>query len=211
MAFEADGKSVTWLDTVDGFCRALESAAPSAAILDRVIGATDSLDVLGDLRARGIGVPVIVISSLSSVDERIRGLRNGGDDYLTKPFVMAELVARVAALMRRSAATDRSTVVAGPLRLDLVSRRVTCGDREVDLHSRELALLAFLMRHAGQLVTRSMLLEEVWNYRSSMHTNVIDVHIGHLRRKLEADGGPQLIRTVRGVGFVLDVGGAIRG
>lgn len=200
---------MTWLNAVADLRAALGQPTTSAAIIDRMIGATDSLDLLGELRADGVRAPVIIVSSLSSVDDRIRGLKNGGDDYLTKPFAMGELIARVAALIRRSAPNPGSILAAGSLRVDLISRRVKCGEREIDLLPREYALLAFLMRHAGQVVTRCMLLEEVWHYRSTTHTNVIDVHVSNLRRKIEIDGGPQLIKNVRGVGFRLEAGDAL--
>jgi two-component system OmpR family response regulator len=144
-----------------------------------------------------------VISSLSTVDDRILGLKAGGDDYLTKPFAMGELIARVEALLRRAKPERATTLSVGPLVVDLISRSVRRGDRDIVLLPREFSLLEYLMRHAGLSVTRAMLLEDVWNYRASTQTNVVDVHVGNLRRKIDADGEPRLIESVRGIGFRL--------
>jgi two-component system, OmpR family, response regulator len=207
-AFASEGMRVDWITDLGELPARLRASDVSVAILDRMIGAVDSLATLALLRAEGVGTPVIVVSSLAGVDERIRGLRDGGDDYLTKPFAMGELIARVVALVRRSARSDRTVLAVGPLRLDMVARSATCCGHDLDLFPREFSLLACLMRHDGEVLTRAMLLEEVWNYRSSVHTNVIDVHVSHLRRKIEAKGGRNLIRNVRGVGFVLDASDA---
>ncbi len=180
-----------------------------AIVLDRMLpGGLDGLGVLSTLRAAGVEAPVLILSALSGVDERVRGLRAGGDDYLTKPFDFLELTARLDVLLRRRGAPVRETVLrAGRLEMDLLTHSVRNGGKVVELLPREFRLLEFLMRHAGQVVTRTMLFEEVWNYRSVEPTNVIDMHISKLRRKLDADGGETIIRTVRGAGYVLRAAG----
>lgn len=193
----------------DGRAGLLQAVAGShdAIVLDRMLPALDGLGLLTALRAAGSATPVLLLSALSSLDERVKGLRAGGDDYLTKPFEAIELVARVEALCRRSAtpsgAARETTLVVGDLHADLLSREVRRGSRVLDLLPREHDLLVHLMRHAGQTVTRTMLFEAVWNYRAEERTNVIDVHIARLRRKLEIAGEPALIETVRGAGYVL--------
>ena len=184
-------------------------ATYDAIVLDRMLpGGLDGLGLLATLRAAGIDAPVLILSALSGVDERVRGLRAGGDDYLTKPFDFLELTARLDVLLRRQSAPQRETVLrAGKLEMDLLSRVVRNGGRPVDLLPREYRLLEFLMRHAGQVVTRTMLFEEVWNYRSVEPTNVIDMHISKLRRKLDPDNGEPMIRTVRGAGYMLRAAG----
>lgn len=174
-----------------------------ALVMDRMIGENDSLTLIEQLRAEGDRVPVVFISSLASVDERIRALKSGGDDYLVKPFAMSELIARVDAVCRRVKEPPRTVLSVGPLTIDLLKRNARRGEREIDLLPREFSLLEYLMRHANQLVTRSMLLENVWNYHSSAQTNVVDVHLGHLRRKVDAEGEEKLIQSVRGAGFKL--------
>lgn len=170
-------------------------------------GGLDGLAVLSTLRAAGVDVPVLILSALSAVDERVRGLKAGGDDYLTKPFELLELTARLDVLLgRRRAAPTRETVLrVGDLQIDLLTRTVQRGAHHVDLLPREYRILEYMMRHAGQVVTRTMLFEEVWHYRYDEPTNVIDVHMGKLRRKIEPDCMPPMIRTVRGSGYVLDV------
>ena len=176
----------------------------SILIMDRMVGAVDSLTIVARLRAAGGKVPVLVISSMVSVDDRIHGLKVGGDDYLVKPFAMGELIARIEALRRRAGADARQTsLTVGSLAMDLIDRTVTRGERVVVLLPREFGLLEYLMRHAGDVVTRSMLLEDVWHYRTPIQTNVVDVHVGNLRRKIDADGEPKMIESVRGVGFRL--------
>jgi DNA-binding response OmpR family regulator len=178
-----------------------------AIVLDRMLpGDLDGLGMLTALRAAGIDTPVLILSALSALDERVRGLRAGGDDYLTKPFEFMELTARLDALTRRrvrhgEAAQTRLRV--GTLESDLLRRTVTRGERKIELVPREYELLVYLMQHAGQVVTRTMLFEAVWNYRFDERTNVIEVHIGRLRKKIDADGEPPMIQTVRGAGYVL--------
>jgi len=176
-----------------------------AIVLDRMLpGDLDGLGVLATLRTVGVETPVLILSALSAVDERVRGLRAGGDDYLTKPFEFVELTARLEALVRRrTVAAPATSLQVGDLHLDLLTRQVKRGGQAVELLAREYRLLEYLMRHPGHLVTRTMLFEEVWGYRYDPQTNVIDVHIGKLRRKLEEGGRPQMIHTVRGSGYVL--------
>src|SRR5882757_6659615 len=176
-----------------------------AVVLDRMLpGDLDGLGVLATLRTIGIETPVLILSALSGVDERVRGLRAGGDDYLTKPFEFMELTARLDVLIRRQATPQRETVLrVGDLQVDLLTREVRRASRHIELLPREYRLLEYLMRHAGRVVTRTMLFEEVWGYHYDPQTNVIDVHIGRLRRKLEEDGLSQMIHTVRGSGYVL--------
>ncbi|MDB5406552.1 MAG: Two component transcriptional regulator, winged helix family [Rhodospirillales bacterium] len=176
-----------------------------AIVLDRMLpGDLDGLAVLSTLRAVGVDAPVLILSALSAVDERVRGLRAGGDDYLTKPFEFIELTARLEVLVRRRKAPQRETMLrVGDLEVDLVTREVRRAGRVMELLPREYRLLEYLMRHPGQVVTRTMLFEEVWEYRYDERTNVIDVHIGKLRRKLEEGGMPSMIQTLRGSGYVL--------
>jgi two-component system OmpR family response regulator len=181
------------------------SGTYNAIVLDRMLpGGMDGLGVLATLRAAGVDVPVLILSALSGVDERVRGLRAGGDDYLTKPFDFLELTARLDVLLRPQKARQRETVLrAGKLEMDMLSHVVRYAGRIIDLLPREYRLLEFLMRHAGQVVTRTMLFEEVWNYRSVQPTNVIDMHISKLRRKLDPDSTEAVISTVRGAGYML--------
>jgi two-component system, OmpR family, response regulator len=178
----------------------------SAIVLDRMLpGGIDGLTVLSTLRGMSVDAPVLILSALSAVDERVRGLRAGGDDYLTKPFESLELTARIEVLLRRrSGAPDRETMLrVGDLEVDLLKREVRRGGRVIDLLPREYRLLEYLMRHPGQVITRTMLFEEVWSYRYDQRTNVIDVHMGKLRRKIEEGGLPAMIHTVRGSGYIL--------
>jgi two-component system OmpR family response regulator len=150
-----------------------------------------------------VRTPVLVLSALGAVDDRVRGLRAGGDDYLTKPFALIELVARLEALLRRPA-EDRDTMLrVGPLELDLLARTAKRGDRAVDLLPREFRLLEYIMRRKEQLLTRAMLFEEVWNYKFVPQSNLVDVHMGRLRRKVDTTGESPMIHNIRGEGFVL--------
>lgn len=174
-------------------------------VLDRMLpGNIDGLGIIEALRKSGNRTPILILSALNNVDERIKGLRSGGDDYLTKPFAFGELLARVDALGRRSVdhAAERQLQV-GDLRMDLLSRRVTRGSRTINLQPREFKLLEYLMRHANQVVTRTMLLEAVWDYNFDPQTNVVDVHISKLRQKLELDTERPLVRTVRNAGYMM--------
>jgi len=174
-------------------------------VMDRMLpGDIDGLAIIEALRSSGNRTPILILSALDDVDERIRGLRSGGDDYLTKPFAFGELLARVDALGRRNIdhGAERALQVAD-LRIDLLSRRVTRGSRAINLQPREFKLLEYLMRHANQVVTRTMLLEAVWNYNFDPQTNVVDVHISKLRQKIELDSERPLVRTVRNAGYML--------
>ena len=187
----------------------LEAARSNAAdllIVDRMLSGTDSLSMIVMLRSEGIRVPVLMISALASVDERIRGLKAGGDDYLIKPFAMDELAARVEVLLRRAGDTRSTILRVGPLEIDLIERTARRGGRVLDLLPSEFKLLVYLMRHPGQIVTRTMLLEDVWHYRVCPQTNVVDVHISKLRRKVDMPCDPPLIRCIRSTGFKLYAG-----
>jgi two-component system, OmpR family, response regulator len=170
------------------------------------LGGADGLSMVETLRQEGFKTPVLVISALSAVDERIKGLKAGGDDYLVKPFAMAELTARIEALLRRVDDTRVSKLRVGDLEMDLIEQTVRRGEVEIDLLPREFKLLEFFLRRPGQLVTRPMLLEGVWRYRFNPNTNAVDVHIGNLRRKIDVHGRPSLITNIRGAGFMLNAG-----
>jgi two-component system OmpR family response regulator len=163
----------------------------------------DGLSVIETLRHENIMTPVLVLSALSAVNERIRGLRAGGDDYLAKPFALGELAARLEALLRRPVAARETILRVGPLELDLLDRTARRSHRDLDLLPREFRLLDYMMRREGQVLTRAMLLEQVWNYRFVPQTNLVDVHIGRLRRKLDGPDEQPMILSVRGVGFML--------
>ena len=173
-------------------------------IMDRIVFGEDSLSTLELLRKEGVKVPVLVISALSSIDERVRGLKAGGDDYLAKPFAMVELVARVEALLRRLEDVRTTKLRVGDLEMDLIDQTVYRGDTEIDLLPREFKLLEYFMRNPGRLITRAMLLEKVWQFHFSLETNVVDVHIGNLRKKIDLRGAPSLIANIRGAGFMLN-------
>ena len=171
--------------------------------LDRLLPEIDGLTIVERLRQNEVRTPVLLLSALGEVEDRVRGLRAGGDDYLVKPFAFAELCARVDALLRRSP-EPRSTVLrVGDLEVDLLAREARRGSRRLDLKPRELKLLECLMRHHGQVVTRAMLFEQVWHYHFDPRTNIIDVHIGRLRREVDMPNEPPLIHTVRKIGFLL--------
>jgi two-component system OmpR family response regulator len=175
-------------------------------VMDRMLpGNIDGLAIIETLRRGGNRTPILILSALDGVDERIKGLRGGGDDYLTKPFAFGELLARVDALGRRGTGGGEAehTLQVGDLRMELLTRRVTRGSRAVTLQPREFKLLEYLMRHANQVVTRTMLLEAVWEYNFDPQTNVVDVHISKLRQKLELDSERALVRTVRNAGYML--------
>jgi len=170
--------------------------------VDRMLPDIDGLDVIRHLRNDGIVTPALIISALGEIDDRVRGLRAGGDDYLVKPFAFAELLARVEALARRSATVVKETVLrVGDLELDLVSRTANRSGREIELLPREYRLLEYLVRNEGHVVSRAMLLQHVWDLHFDPTTNVIDVYVGRLRRKIDAQQSYPLIHTVRGVGY----------
>src|SRR5213595_25986 len=182
------------------------SGSYDAIVLDRMLPGMDGLAILGALRAAQIRTPALILSALGSVDDRVKGLKAGGDDYLVKPFAFSELLARLEALVRRvkSGGDSPATVLrAADLEMDLLRRDVRRGGQLIDLQPREFQLLEFLLRHAGQVVTRTMLLEGVWDYHFDPQTNVIDVHISRLRQKIDKGFDRPLIHTVRGAGYSL--------
>jgi two-component system OmpR family response regulator len=190
-------------DGKEGLFLALEESY-DAIVVDRMLPGLDGLSVVQSLRAAQDRTPVLILSALGEVDDRVEGLRKGGDDYLTKPFAFSELLARLEALVRRGDAEAVATKLqVADLEMDLLSRTVKRGDVIIDLQPREFQLLEYLMRHSGQVVTRTMLLEKVWDYHFDPQTNVIDVHVSRLRRKIDRDFDPPLLHTVRGAGYVL--------
>lgn len=176
-----------------------------ALVVDRMLPDLDGLELIRRLRGEGVRTPILILSALAHVDERIRGLRAGGDDYVTKPYVLAELHARLEAILRRRDNSQPDTVLkVGDLELDLVARTVRRCGKLIPLHPREFRLLEYLMRHAGQVVTRTMLREAVWDYHFHPQTNTLDVHISRLRQKLEKGFPSAIIHTVRGAGYCLN-------
>jgi two-component system OmpR family response regulator len=180
-----------------------------AWILDRMLPGLEGLELLRRLRAQGHATPALVLSSLGEVEQRVEGLRGGADDYLAKPFSFAELSARLDALQRRArpGASPSMQLRVGDLEMDLLKRSVRRAGENIELQPREFRLLEYLLRHAGQVVTRTMLLEAVWDYHFDPQTNVIDVHVSRLRAKIDRDRGPPLLHTVRGAGYLLDARG----
>jgi two-component system, OmpR family, response regulator len=202
---QANGHAVEVVGTRQDGLRAARQLGAAVLVMDRMLQGEDGLTILEALREEGNATPVLVISALSSVDDRIRGLKAGGDDYLVKPFELRELTARVEALLRRIPDSRVTRLRAGPLEVDLVERSVRRGDHRIDLLPREFKLLEYFMRRPNQIVTRAMLLEDVWNYKFLPQTNVVDVHISNLRRKIDAGGEARLIVNVRATGFKLHV------
>ena len=173
-------------------------------IIDRMLPGVDGLQIIQTVRRNGNQTPVLILSALGEVDDKVQGLRAGGDDYLVKPFAYSELMARVEALVRRFSSQDEQTSLeTAGLRMDLLSRDVSRDGRKIDLKPREFLLLECLMRHTGQVLTRTMLLEAVWDYHFDPQTNVIDVHISRLRQKVDRGFEQPLIHTIRGAGYVL--------
>ena len=192
-------------DGQDALFQALE-VEYQLIILDRMLPKLDGLTVLGTLRAANKELPVLILSALDSVDERVKGLRKGGDDYLVKPFSFAELLARVEILLKRHSAPSSgpaSQLQSGDLTMNLLTREVTRAGHSIPLQPKEFQILQYLMEHPGQVVTRTLLFEAVWNYDFDPQTNVIDVHVARLRKKVEADDLPTIIETIRGVGYRL--------
>ena len=199
-------------DGLDGYALACEGAY-DVLIVDRMLPKLDGLSLIRSLREQKVATPTLILSALGQVDDRVKGLRAGGDDYLPKPYAFSELLARTEALARRplgAGSTEETRYRVGDLELDRLSHRVTRAGRDVPLQPREFRLLEFLMRHAGQVVTRTMLLEHVWDYHFDPQTNVIDVHVSRLRGKLDKGFASPIIHTIRGAGYVLrfDEGGA---
>jgi two-component system, OmpR family, response regulator len=201
---------------VRGFSVALEQTGPDGLararaggfdvlIIDRLLPGLDGLSLIEQLRVAGGRVPVLVLSALSAVDDRVSGLKAGGDDYLTKPFAMEELAARLEALLRRPIETRESVLQVGPIVMDLIDRSVTRDGREIELLPREFRLLEYLLRRPDRVLTRDMLLEDVWHYRFIPQTNLVDVHIGKLRRKVDGPNEVPLIHSIRGAGFMLRI------
>jgi two-component system, OmpR family, response regulator len=187
---------------IEGLDKA-RACRPDALIVDRMLPGMDGLTIIEALRQERVRAPVLILSALGAIDERVRGLRSGGDDYLTKPFAIVELVARIEALLRRPAESRETMLRVGPLELDLISREAKRGDRAIELLPREFRLLEYMMQRSDQLLTRAMLLEEVWNYKFVPATNLVDVHMGRLRHKVDGPNDPPMIHNVRGSGFIL--------
>jgi two-component system, OmpR family, response regulator len=176
-----------------------------AAIVDVMLPELDGLTLIDRMRARGVRTPVLILSARRTVDDRVRGLQAGGDDYLTKPFAFAELLARVQALIRRSTGTTEPTrLIVGDLTIDLLTRRSERAGRTLDLRPREFALLEYLMRNPGRVISKTMILSHVWGYNFNPGTNVVDVLVSRLRERIDRDFEPKLLHTVRGVGYVLE-------
>jgi len=187
----------------DGLRKALDGTY-EAAVIDVMLPGLDGLALIEQLRAKKVQTPVLILSARHTVDDRVRGLQAGGDDYLTKPFAFAELLARVQALLRRAGGTPEVTrLVAGDLSLDLLSRKVERAGRTLDLRPREFALLEYLMRHPGRVLSKTMILSQVWGYSFDPGTNVVDVLVSRLRDKVDEGFATRLIHTVRGAGYVL--------
>lgn len=187
----------------------LARATPyDAAVVDVMLPKLDGLALVQGLRREGIKLPVIILSAKASVDDRVKGLQAGGDDYLTKPFAFSELLARVQALIRRSSqASEPTRLAVADLVLDLLTREVTRGGKKIELQTREFALLEFLLRHAGRVVTKTMILEHIWDYSFDPQTNIVDVLVHRLRAKVDKDFPVKLIQTYRGVGYALKAPG----
>jgi two-component system OmpR family response regulator len=193
-------------DGVEGLALALEGNY-DVLIVDRMLPRLDGLSMIGTLRAKSVTTPVLILSALGQVDDRVKGLRAGGDDYLAKPYSFAELLARIEVLARRRGGpSEPTTYRVGDLELDRLSHSVTRGGKPIVLQPREFRLLEFLMKNAGQVVTRTMLLEGVWDYHFDPQTNVIDVHISRLRSKIDKGFPQSLLHTVRGVGYMVREG-----
>ena len=191
----ADGRDALYLASASDF---------DAIIMDRMLPGMDGLAVVKALRAAEVQTPLLILSALGQLDERVKGLRAGGDDYLAKPFAFSELAARVSAMLRRPARRDEATTLScGDLSMDLLQRRVTRAGRRLDLLPREFKLLEHLLRHKDRVVTRAMMLEQLWDYRFDPHTGLIDTHISRLRKKIDEGFDQPLLHTVRGSGYRL--------
>lgn len=191
------------LDGKDGLFMALENDY-DILVLDRMLPALDGISILKTLRSSGRKMPVIILSALGEVDDRVQGLKAGGDDYLVKPFAFSELLARIEALLRRGEMkSDTRLLKVADLELDRLTHKVKRAGKTINLQPREYVILEFLLQYAGQIVTRTMLLESVWDYHFDPQTNIIDVHISRLRNKIDRDFEPALLHTVRGAGYCL--------
>jgi two-component system OmpR family response regulator len=191
-------------DGLNGYDLAREGAY-DVAIVDRMLPKMDGLSLIGALRAQNVETPVLILSALGQVDDRVKGLRAGGDDYLAKPYAFSELLARVEVLARRhpKGVSEETVYRLGDLELDRLSHKVTRAGEEIILQPREFRLLEYLMQHAGKVVTRTMLLEHVWDYHFDPQTNVIDVHVSRLRAKIDRDFDTPLLHTIRGAGYMI--------
>lgn len=205
LELSAEGFAIVHRTTLADAAEAVRGGGIDLLIVDRQLPDGEGLDLIAALRADGFRTPALVLSALGSLDDRVRGLRAGGDDYLPKPFALVELLARVEALLRRPDERRDTRLIVGPLDLDLLDGKASRAGRPLDLLPRELKLLDYLVRRPGRIVTRSMLLQDVWGYSFEPNSNVVDVHIGRLRRKVDGEGEVQLIRNVRGQGYVFDV------
>lgn len=201
--FEEARHECTWITSGRKGFELASSQRFDVLVVDLMLPDLGGLEILRSLRAAGVQTPALVLTALGTVDERVEGLRAGADDYLVKPFAFAELLARLEALRRRSTTRPGSIVEVGDLSLDLATRRATAGGKAVDLTPTEFSLLEFLMRHAGQVVTRRMLCEHLWATDWEGQTNVIEVHVNRLRRKLDRGREQSLIETVRGRGYAI--------
>lgn len=199
----AQGFEVTRISDGEAGLEAAKAGSFDLVITDRMLPRLEGLEIVRALRARGDQVPILVLSALDTVDDRVLGLRAGSDDYLGKPFALEELLARVESLLRRRQTAAETVLRIDDLEMDLIAHRVTRAGRDVTLTGREFRLLEFLVRHAGQVVTRSMLLEAVWDIRFDPQTNLIDVHVSRLRQAIDREFDKPLIHTVRGVGYTL--------
>ncbi|TNC11664.1 response regulator transcription factor [Methylobacterium terricola] len=196
-------------DGLDGYALAREGAY-DVLVVDRMLPKLDGLSLIRSLREQGVETPVLILSALGQVDDRVKGLKAGGDDYLPKPYAFSELMARIEVLARRrggGGGAETTSYRVGDLELDRLSHRVSRAGQEIPLQPREFRLLEYLMRHAGQVVTRTMLLEHVWDYHFDPQTNVIDVHVSRLRAKVDKGFERPMIHTVRGAGYMVRAGG----
>lgn len=202
--FKGQGWDVSSADNGTEALQRVLTASFDLVVLDRNLPGLDGLSVLKAMRAAGAKAPVIILSALAHVDERVKGLKSGGDDYIVKPFDATELLARADVLLKKTAGIPKATtLVCGSLEMDLLSRVVKRLGKDIDLLPREFKLLEYLLRHKGQTVTRAMLLQNVWDYQNDPHTNIIDTHMSRLRKKLDGDFEEPMLLTVRGIGFTL--------
>lgn len=197
------GFEIRWAKTAEEGLKGASEGVPDIIVLDRILPDGDGLDVLRALRARGDRTPALVLSALDRVDQRVEGLRAGGDDYLVKPFAFEELLARLEALLRRPSELPQVWLRLGPVELNLIASTARRGTRDLNLLPREFKLLAYMVRRHDQVVTRDMLFRELWHYNFTPRSNLVDVHMGRLRRKLDLPDEPALIQNVRGVGYKL--------
>lgn len=202
-ALKAEGIGVTMVHDGEEALGIASTVPFDALILDVMLPGRDGLSVLRQLRARGVSTPVLLLSARGAVNERVEGLNAGADDYLPKPFALAEVIARVRALVRRGTEVKTPVLRLGNLTLDTMARVAERGGRKIDLTTREFRLLEYLLRSAGRVCSRMMIIENVWDYSFDPGSNLVDVYVGKLRGKLDADGEPRLLHSVRGVGYIM--------